>query len=88
MYENICGLTLRENGFKSFYVNPEYTDRFSYVDMEYDSPKGKIAVKWERNDKEEYTLYVTVPFDTTAEVVLPNKRDETVCLNAGTYCFQ
>lgn len=84
MYENMCGMTLRENGFKSFYVKPEFSDRFEYVDMQYDSPKGSINVKWEKTENGEYRLYVKVPFDTKAFVKVPWKKEELV-LVTGEY---
>ena len=84
MYENMCGMTLRENGFKSFYVKPEFSDRFEYVDMQYDSPKGSINVKWKKTENGEYRLYVKVPFDTKAFVKVPWKKEELV-LVAGEY---
>ncbi len=86
MYENICGLTAKEEGFKTFYVAPEYTDRFSYVDMRYDSPKGTILIKWKKQENA-YELYVKVPFDTTAIVKLPGSKDEDMILTSGEYCF-
>ena len=85
MYENICGLTLRENGFKSFHVEPEFSERFTYVDMQYDSPKGKICVKWQKAAEQDgYRLYVKVPFDTEAVVKVPWKEEELV-LTAGKH---
>lgn len=84
MYENMCGMTLRENGFKSFYVKPEFSDRFEYVDMQYDSPKGSINVKWEKTETGEYRLYVKVPFDTEAFVKVPWKNEELI-LATGEY---
>jgi len=84
MYENMCGLTLRENGFKSFYVKPEVSDRFEYVDMQYDSAKGKISVKWNKSEQGEYRLQIKVPFDTTAFIKVPWKEEELV-LGAGEY---
>lgn len=86
MYEIICGLTAKEKGFKTFYVAPEYTDRFSYVDMRYDSPKGTILIKWKKQENA-YELYVKVPFDTTAIVKLPGSKDEDMILTSGEYCF-
>ena len=84
MYENVCGLTIKDVGFKTFYVAPEYTDRFSYVDMRYDSPKGTILIKWEKQDND-YKLYVKVPFDTKAIVKLPGATDKEFVLNAGEH---
>lgn len=84
MYENICGLTAKDEGFKTFYVAPEYTDRFSYVDMRYDSPKGTILIKWETQD-DAYHLYVKVPFDTTAIVKLPGSNTQKILLTSGAH---
>ncbi len=84
MYENMCGLTLRENGFKSFYIRPETAEVFQYVDMQYDSPKGNICVKWEQTEQGKYSLRVKVPFDTTAFVKVPWKDEEFV-FEAGEY---
>ena len=85
MYENMCGLTLCENGFKSFYIKPEVSDRFDYVDMKYDSPKGIISVKWKKAD-DGYSLYIKVPFDCEAIVKVPWKEEE-LTLPAGVYCI-
>ena len=49
--------------------------------MQYDSPRGKIAIKWEEQGKR---LYVKVPFDTEAIVNVPWKEDEII-LSAGEY---
>lgn len=84
MYENICGLTVKDAGFKTFYVTPEFTDRFSCVDMQYDSPKGTIVIKWGRK-KEGYQLYVKVPFDAKALVKIPNTDDTSIVLTAGEH---
>ena len=71
MYENMSGLTAKEAGFKSFYVKPELSDRFDFVNMRYHSPKGMIEVKWERTEDAAAKISVKVPFDSTACVTLP-----------------
>lgn len=83
MYENIGGLTLKEAGFKTFSVRPEFTDRLSFAELQFDSPKGWIRIKWERTAENRYVLHVQVPFDTTAELQLPGQASRT--LPAGTY---
>ena len=84
MYEHMCGLTLKEEGFKTFYVAPEFSDRFSFVDMRYDSPKGTILIHWEKQD-DDYKLYVKVPFDTKAIVKLPSLNGKEVVLSSGEH---
>ena len=78
MYENIGGLTVKEPGFKSFYVRPEFTERLSFAEITYDSPKGRIEVKWEKEDRG-YDLFVKVPFDATAYVSVSGKNYELMC---------
>ena len=85
MYENICGLTLKDIGFKIFYVKPEFTEKFTYVHMQYLSPKGKIEIKWERDAEDKYKLFVKVPFDTTAIVQLPDTSGKLHILTAGEH---
>ena len=86
MYENIGGLTLKDIGFKSFYIKPEFTEHFDFVDMKYNSPKGMIEIRWEKENSDTYHLYVKVPFDTTA--VLPSAADNMPqILTAGEYNF-
>ena len=82
MYENICGLTVTEPGFKTFRVAPEFNDKFSFADMRYASPKGEIRIRWEKGNGD-YTLFVKVPFDTKAAVKLPGKDE--VLLPAGEH---
>ena len=85
MYENISGLTLVDPGFKRFKVQPEFTERFDFVDMKYCSPKGLIETKWECTEDGGYNVYVKVPFDAEAEVIL---NGESYIAAAGEYHFQ
>ena len=73
MYEHICGLTLTSPGFKSFKIRPEFCSRFSHVSMKYNSPMGTIETGWKKTDSG-YIVTVTVPFDTSAVLELPNKQ--------------
>ena len=73
MYEHICGLTLTAPGFKSFKIRPEFSNRFTHVSMRYNSPMGTIETGWEQIDGG-YRVTVTVPFDTTAILELPDRE--------------
>ena len=84
MYENISGLTLAAPGFKRFRVQPEFTERFEFVNMKYCSLKGLIETKWDRTENGSYHVYVKVPFDTEAEVIL---NGESYVVAAGEYHF-
>lgn len=85
MYENMCGLTLKDIGYKSFYVRPEFSERFAFVEMKYNSPKGTIEIKWEKAPDDKYSLYVKVPFDTTAIVQLSGEGNKEYVLAAGEH---
>ena len=82
MYEHICGLTLSAPGFKSFRVRPEFSDRFTSVSMSYLSPMGKICTGWEKTEGG-YKVSVSVPFDTTATLELPDRQP--IELSPGTH---
>ncbi len=77
MYEHICGLTLTSPGFKTFRIRPEFSDRFTYVSMNYASPMGTIETGWKQHNGG-YRVTVTVPFDTTAVLELPNRQPLTL----------
>ena len=87
MYENICGLTLQEAGFKCFYVKPEFTERFSFVEMKYHSPKGEIKIKWQQESEDAYHVSLKIPFDTTAIIPLSDTNKMPHTLSAGEYHF-
>ena len=87
-YENMCGLTEKEPGFKEFYVRPEFTERFDHVEMEYHSPRGEIRIRWEKaktKGREGYRLAVKVPFNTTACVSLPGDSGKLCRLESGLH---
>ena len=79
----MVGLTLLEPGFRRFRVKPEFTDKLRFAEAKYNSPKGLIAIKWERVEDGKYSMYVKVPFDTEAELVLPNGTKHILC--SGEY---
>jgi alpha-L-rhamnosidase len=77
MYEHICGLSLTSPGFKNFRIRPEFSNRFTHVSMGYNSAMGRIETGWEQTDNG-YRVNVTVPFDTTAVLELPNRQPITL----------
>ena len=84
MYEHICGLTLTTPGFRSFRIRPELNHRFTHVSMCYNSPMGTIKIGWEQIDGG-YRVTVTVPFNTTAVLELPDRQPTT--LTPGCHTF-
>ena len=84
MYEHICGLTLTTPGFRSFRIRPELNHRFTHVSMCYNSPMGTIKIGWEQIDGG-YQVTVTVPFNTTAVLELPDRQPTTLIPGCHTF---
>jgi alpha-L-rhamnosidase len=76
MFSGAAGIGLDEDhpGYKHFFLAPQFTDRVSYVKASLDSPYGLIASYWHAEGDQ--MLYdVSVPPNTTAELVLPVPPD-------------
>ena len=64
-------------GFKHIVIRPAFECDLDYVRAEYDSIRGPIRSRWERNG-DEYRVTVSIPPGTTAEVHLPTTEVEAV----------
>lgn len=60
-------------GYRRFRVAPRPGPGIEWVRAAHDSPFGRIEVAWQIED-DEFTLEVTVPPGTTAEVTLPDEQ--------------
>lgn len=83
-YAHIAGITPITPGFARFAIKPIYFNTISHVDATYDSPYGKISVKYARKDGK-YGYEITVPANTECEFTPVG--GETVTLGSGTYRF-
>ena len=86
MYRNMAGLCPGEEGpgYKRATIRPMPDPRVRSVDMELDTASGLYRVCW-RYDGDKLSYHVTVPFDCTADIILPDGRREKV--GAGSYEF-
>jgi alpha-L-rhamnosidase len=72
LYSGAAGIQAddAQPGYKHFMLQPQFTTRLSYVKASLDSPYGIISSYWHVKGKK--MLYdVTIPPNTSAEVVLP-----------------
>jgi alpha-L-rhamnosidase len=86
MYQYLAGITPDpENpGFKHIIIHPRPVTGLDWVNVEYDSPFGKIQVIWEKH-QEKFKMDVKIPDLTTATIKLPDSGVKHV--GAGEYRF-
>ena len=86
MYRNMVGFNPCEEapGYKRAMIRPMPDPRIRSVDMEMETASGLYKVGW-RYDGEKLVYDITVPFDCTADIHLPDGRIEKV--GAGSYQF-
>ncbi|MFD0959763.1 family 78 glycoside hydrolase catalytic domain [Paenibacillus chungangensis] len=78
LYRIAAGINLKQPGYKSIQLQPHISGQLSYVKAELKSMYGDIVSGWRRDDDGAIQLEVTVPANTTAEVVVPaGRRDIT-----------
>ncbi len=71
-WRTLAGINPSENpsGYKHFVLRPLPAGDLQWVKASYESPYGTIRSAWKR-EGERFTFEVTVPPDSTAEVVVP-----------------
>ena len=86
MYRNMIGFNPVEEapGYKRATICPMPDPRLRRAGMTMDTASGRYRVSW-RYDGEDLRYAVSVPFDCTAQLVLPDGRVEE--LEAGEYEF-
>ncbi len=64
-------------GFEEFVIRPTPVGDLTWAEACYQSVRGKIAVRWEREEGV-FTLRFSIPANTTATVLLPAQKDAPV----------
>ncbi len=80
VFRVMCGI--RVDGENHFTIAPRPGGSFTYANAAYDSVYGLVESGWKRAD-DKLTYTITVPANTTAEIVLPGACAQTV--TAGTH---
>ncbi len=84
IYRHIVGLNVVRPGYRTFRVEPHPACGLRHVREEFESRYGTIIVEW--HAEKVFSLSVTVPAGTEAEIVLPDGRKEHV--GSGTWNFE
>ena len=82
LFSEMCGIKVV--GENKFEIAPLPGGKFTYAKTEYLSAYGKVTSGWQKTEKG-YKFTVSVPANTTASLILPDGRKET--LLAGEYTF-
>ena len=77
IYRYVCGLDPSEKGpgFRHFTIKPYPDERLGFARMKYHSACGLIESAWEKTESG-WKFDITVPFNTSAEFVLPESISE------------
>jgi alpha-L-rhamnosidase len=70
MVGNIGGINSAAPAFKQIRIAPQPDPQLKSASVAYDSVRGRIATEWQRKEGK-LRLHVTVPANTTAQIVLP-----------------
>ncbi len=81
-YRSVLGIDLLEPGFKMILVRPQPDAKMTWAKGTYDSPYGLIATDWKASNGD-FTLAVTIPPNTEAEVYIPG-NDSTKIFENGS----
>ncbi|WP_455684702.1 alpha-L-rhamnosidase C-terminal domain-containing protein [Thomasclavelia sp.] len=84
MYREMGGLQIIEPGYKKFRVKPAIDCGLKHLSMIEETVYGEIKIEWELIEKQ-VIVHVSVPANTTAEIVLPNTDIQLV--DSGYYTF-
>jgi len=79
IYRYIGGINfdINEPAFKHVIIKPLVVGWLTFASTRYDSVYGRITSKWELSDGI-FSLYVTIPANTTATVYIPGDDDSAV----------
>lgn len=87
LYRRAAGLECDIPGYKHFTVQPHMGNSFDYVKLSKKTHYGTIAIHWRKQDGL-FTLDVTVPVNTTADIILPNGEKHEAGSGRHTYTVE
>lgn len=86
MYEKLAGINPVKPGYKEILIKPGFIRGITSVDASFDSVYGVIRSAWSCKEGR-ITVDVTIPVNTTAEVVLPEKEG-SLHLGSGSWHYE
>ena len=83
LFKSMCGINI--DGENHFKIKPVHGGKFTYANAKYNSIYGTVESGWKRENGN-VIFEMTIPSNTTAEVILPDGTMETV--STGTYKYE
>jgi len=85
MYQHMCGINpvAEAPGYRKILLSPKPSSKLNYAKASFQSPSGLIESGWSLGEDGSLTYRFTVPFNTTAEVVLPDAELAGVTVNGA-----
>ena len=84
MYERIAGIAPLEAGYKVIEIAPQVRQPLNSASASLNTPYGKVSSAWEIKDNV-FELNVTIPPNTTANVVIPADTNEALILDGSKF---
>ena len=84
LFDTVAGI--RINGENSFEIAPVPGGSLSFADCEYLSIYGRVSSRWEKSG-EKFCLTVSIPPNTSAEILLPNGERTGVLAGEHSFVF-
>jgi alpha-L-rhamnosidase len=85
LYSGIGGITAASPGYKKIHIEPLFGKGITWAKTSYNSLNGLIKTEWKLKGNQ-YELRVSIPPNTTAEVVLPGIKEKKE-IGSGDYVF-
>lgn len=85
LYRCAAGISAIQPGFKRARIAPLVDGRLGHLECSFDSAAGRYVSNWTIGDDGHPVFHIEIPFDCTAEVLLPEQ--ELMILETGSYDF-
>lgn len=78
MFQTAGGINMAVPGYRQLVLAPKPGKELTWVKADYDSIQGPISSHWKKSDNGRFEWNVTVPANTTATLVIPTAKAETI----------
>ena len=85
--EHVAGLRALSPGYAKVRIAPQINAKLGHINCTYHSVSGTYQVSWKLRKSGRVELSCTVPFNCTAELVLPGGDGAVIALEPGTYHY-